>query len=216
MSVTMFVGPSAHSLPAELFTDAGVRRLPPAQRGDVARVAAGLTGPGNIAIVDGRFGDVLAVGHREIRDAVQNGWEVWGLCSMGALRAAEMTACGVRGFGTVYQYVRALEPPDDELALLHGPGPEYRPVTEALVDIAAMLSRLTADGDLTATQSFDVLDALGSTWFGQRSQAEVLRLIQQAGGRPTQATATSWRVADHRVKTSDLRRFLQERPWDRD
>ena len=105
-----------------------------------------------------------------------------------------------------------------QLVLVHGRAQAralVQPERKALVDIAAMLSRLTGDGDLTPTQTFDVLDALGSTWFGHRSQAEVLRRIHQAGGRPARPPATSWQVADHRVKTRDLRRFLEERPWDR-
>ncbi|WP_425300876.1 TfuA-like protein, partial [Nocardia wallacei] len=33
----------------------------------------------------------------EIREALEAGWSVWGLSSMGAIRAAEMRLLGMRG-----------------------------------------------------------------------------------------------------------------------
>ncbi len=71
--------------------------LPPVKRGDVEKLISERE-PGAMAIVDGLFQQCLSVGHAEIRSAVAAGWQVWGLSSMGAIRAYEMRNMGVRGY----------------------------------------------------------------------------------------------------------------------
>src|SRR5580765_2100861 len=66
---------------------------PPIQRGDLLTLPHGDTG--TLVIVYGLFQDCLAVSHAEIRDASNQGWIVWGLSSMGAIRAYEMRTMGI-------------------------------------------------------------------------------------------------------------------------
>src|SRR5438094_645965 len=90
--VFLFAGPTlarARAIRPELDLG-GVHELPPAQRGDVPRLVREHATPGVIAIVDGKFHQVLAVGHMEIRNAIAAGWTVWGMSSLGAIRAREM------------------------------------------------------------------------------------------------------------------------------
>src|SRR2546423_1317132 len=100
--LVLFVGPTMATSPRARALAKGCVVRRPVRRGDVARLVASRKKPGTMAIVDGVFHDSLAVGHAEIRDALARGWAVWGLSSMGAIRAREMSHVGMRGFGRVY------------------------------------------------------------------------------------------------------------------
>ncbi len=96
-----------------------------------------------MAIVDGQFLRCLSVGHAEIRLAIAKSWQVWGLSSMGAIRACEMKHLGMRGYGEVYQwYCRDECFRDDEVALMHRPNPPYDAVSEPLIHIRVWLQEL--------------------------------------------------------------------------
>lgn len=135
MKTLVYVGPT---LPAEqvrkLLPEATV--MPPAAVGDILR-AAKKRGIDRIAIIDGYFEGMAAVWHKEILVAIERGIEVWGAASMGALRAAELHAFGMRGVGTIYQwYKRGVITADDEVAVAHLPAEYgYRATSDALVNI---------------------------------------------------------------------------------
>ncbi len=78
--------------------------LPPVAQGDVYRVAQGR--PGAIGIIDGYFEGALSVWHKEILWAMAEGIHVFGSASMGALRAAELHAFGMRGVGPIFEAYR--------------------------------------------------------------------------------------------------------------
>src|SRR5579859_7788998 len=122
--VFLFVGPTmaASERARRLARRLRVRR--PIKRAEVERLASRRQRPGVLAIVDGLFHDTLSVGHAEIREAIRNGWQAWGLSSMGAIRAREMSSLGMHGFGQVYaRFEQEADFQDDEVALLHEPGP---------------------------------------------------------------------------------------------
>jgi hypothetical protein len=134
MKTLVYVGPT---LPAEqvrkLLPDATV--MPPAAVGDILR-ASRRRDVARIAIIDGYFERMAAVWHKEILIAIERGIEVWGAASMGALRAAELHAFGMRGVGTIYQwYKRGVITADDEVAVAHLPAEYgYRATSDALVN----------------------------------------------------------------------------------
>lgn len=214
--VYMFVGPTAHGLPGRLLNHADLRVLPPAERGTITGLIARTGhGPGSIVVVDGRFGDVMAVGHREILHALDAGWSVWGLGSLGAVRAAEMHGHGVRGFGEVFSHLRDTGAPDDEVAVLHGPEPEYLPLTEALVDLRSFLGHLADRDALSAVTAAMVLDELAALWFGDRTTSALIDLCRRVSGSDAAAAVTA-ALPDfrrHRMKTRDLATFLLEERW---
>lgn len=224
LPVYLFAGPTLHGLPAPVTgplagrggARSAITLLPPAERGSItALTGAAEHRPSTIVIVDGRYGDVLAVGHREILTALDAGWRVWGVASMGAIRAAELSEHGMRGFGAVYRHFRDQMPPDDEVAVLHGPGPDHRPLTEALVDLRAFLRHLAAAGVLACDQADQVARALGRRWFGDRTTAALVDLCTDIAG-PAAGHAIRARLGElpeHRVKTADLCTFLTEQPW---
>ncbi|MFB4309579.1 TfuA-like protein [Actinomadura sp. GTD37] len=190
--------------------------LPPVRRGDVAALIEGTNAePGDLVIVDGRFGDVLAVGHREILAALDAGWRVWGLASMGAIRAAELSSHGMRGFGVVYRRFADQMIPDDEVAVLHGPAPDYRPLSEAMIDLRSFLGHLAGRGILQPQQADEVAALLASRWFGERTTAVLVELCGQVAGphvMPGVREALQ-SLARHRVKSADLLGFFHAESW---
>ncbi|MFJ2087541.1 TfuA-like protein [Micromonospora chokoriensis] len=214
MTAYLFLGPTGHKVAAQFIHRAGLRVMPPAARGDVKDLVDSHR-PGAVLLVDGRFGDVLSVGHRELLHAVDQGWQVWGVASMGAIRAAELGLDGVHGYGQVYEHLRDTQAPDDEVALLHGPAPDYLPMSEALVDLRAVLGTLASDGALPLSAAQEVERHLANRWFGDRTMAALVALCEQVGGPgpAREAAALRSRLPELRVKTRDLINFLQERPW---
>lgn len=201
-TVHVFVGPTAYRYRHEL--PSFVRLHPPAERGDVALLLASEC-IATLAIVDGAFYDRLAVGHRELMAALEHGWEVWGLSSMGALRAVELANYGMRGFGEVF--ARALADPhfrDDELTLLHGPGPTYEPVTEALINLRALLEELVATNALTHLHVAELVASLECAWFGDRT----LRSIEKALASDLETYRALITARNWDVKASDFRAFM--------
>jgi hypothetical protein len=213
----MFAGPTlarARSISPELDLG-GVIVLPPVKRGDVTRIAQAPE-PGVLVIVDGYFHlENLSVGHLEMRLALKRGWEVWGLSSMGAIRAAEMHHMGVRGWGTVFERYR--DDPDfrdDEVALLHEPNPPYREGTEPLVHMRAFLDDLVARGTLAGDQATGVLEELMGMWFGDRSLPRLGELISARKPELADELNAQFRNFDRfRLKALDLLSFLERRPW---
>jgi hypothetical protein len=210
-----FVGPTYAGLHRSgLIERAGFERLPPARRGDVDDLGAEQAGI--IVLVDGRFNQALAVGHAEIRRALARGWQVWGLSSMGAIRAYEMRHLGMRGFGRVYEhFLDADDFQDDEVALVHASRPPYAPLSEPLVHIRYCLASMEHDGDISRGVAQAVVDELKAVWFAVRTlDAFVALLNRTAGATAAQCGASRVKEFDpFRVKTMDLVGFFEQRPW---
>jgi hypothetical protein len=216
-NVTVFAGPTLAAIERPraraLLRGIGVR--PPVKRRDIERLAARARGPGVIVIVDGVFHDTLAVGHVEIREALERGFEVWGLSSMGAIRAREMAGLGVRGYGRVFRcFSGESDFQDDEVALLHEPSPPWRAVSEPLVHLRAAASHLADVGVLDAGAAAAAVADLKSRWYGERTIAFAKRLFaRNVGAAPVDRELADFRR--FRWKTLDLEDFLAERPFER-
>ncbi|MBT2478883.1 TfuA domain-containing protein [Streptomyces sp. ISL-94] len=132
--VVVYAGPTLSAADVRaVLPEAEVR--PPAGRGDL------LADPwrrGDVAvIIDGYFRERRSVGHKEILQLLTEGVDVVGAASMGALRAAELGPCGMRGIGAVHaMYVSGEIDGDDEVGVLHGPAEMGYPAqTVALVNL---------------------------------------------------------------------------------
>ena len=111
----VFVGPSLCGI--EL--DRRMVNFGPALLGSVYLAAK--AGYKVIGLIDGIFGNVPSVWHKEILYAIDRGCVVYGSSSVGALRAAELHHYGMKGIGLCYRLYRTgLITDDDEVALLHG------------------------------------------------------------------------------------------------
>lgn len=213
--VVLFAGPSTHGIAAAVFAQAGVQVRPPVRRGDVPQLVASAARPGVLIVCDGVFQVAPAVGHAELCGALDAGWQVWGVSSIGAIRAHELRAEGMCGFGRVFaMFSRFDDFTDDELCLLHFPEAPWFPVSEALVNLRHALQVQGPALDIAAAGSQAVIDALRALWFGDRTHERIHTLLCSAGGcHPAQADALlSW-LAANRLKTLDLLQLLQMRPW---
>ena len=213
-----FVGPSLWGADVDAGLCRNIERRGPVRRGDIDALVAA-RGPGVIAIADGLFHRTLAVGHAEIRRALQNRWRVWGLSSIGAIRACEMQHLGMQGFGEVYRLFAARRSNyhDDEVALLHGDGYPYRPLSEPLVHIRLAFSALVDDSVIAATDQRRLLHRLKGMWYGHRTLSWLRRSVCEV--TPESAPAIdAWlnRFQRYRIKTDDAIAFLRQRPWTAD
>jgi len=214
-TVSLFVGPTAHGLAPRQLCRPWLRVLPPVRRGDIDRLIVRSGEPGIMVVCDGVFQSAPAVSHAELCAALDAGWQVWGVSSIGAIRAFELRHEGMHGFGHVYaMFQRHGDLADDEMCLLHYPEPPYFPVSEPLVNLRFAFARnrnLLAIDEHATTRT---LAALRELWFGDRT-LERMRAAMVENGAIAESKADAvlaWLVR-HRVKTLDLSRLLTQQPW---
>jgi hypothetical protein len=215
--LVMFAGPtlaaSAHA--RTLARPFHVR--PPVRRFDIAKLLGARVVPRVVVIVDGVFHDSLAVGHAEIRAALEQGVQVWGLSSMGAIRAREMAPLGMRGFGRVFaRFMEDGDFQDDEVALLHEGTAPYRGLTEPLIHLRAAVDHLVAARIVEAADAAEVVRELKSRWYGDRQLRGAIEMLgaRARGGE----AAVRAELGDFRrfcLKTADLEQFVEARAWER-
>ncbi|MDB5064144.1 MAG: hypothetical protein JWM18_578 [Chloroflexi bacterium] len=134
----VFVGPGLHGvdIPASLLP----ALRPPIRDGDLAALPGSDRGGWTIAIIDGEFGQSLAVTVSEIRQTLAAGNRVIGGSSMGALRAVECAPLGMVGVGWVYERYRDGDLfSDAEVALTYDPD-TFRPLTVPFVNLRWLAS----------------------------------------------------------------------------
>ena len=211
----VFAGPSTCGMAASLREDPTLDWRPPARRGDVQALLAQSAPPGVVVVCDGVFQVAPAVSHAELCAALDAGWQVWGVSSLGAIRAHELRAEGMRGFGHVYeQFARFDDFTDDEMCLIHVPDPPYFPVTEALVNVRHALAQRGREDGIDAAAAQALVDGLRALWFGDRTPARIRELLVAAiGVAPARADRFLAWLRQNRVKTQDLERLLARRPW---
>lgn len=216
-TVVLFVGPTLAASARAISLVRPFRLRPPVKRFDVTKLLRAQGEPGVLVIVDGVFHDTLAVGHAELRDALAGGWQVWGLSSMGAIRAREMASLGMRGFGRVFELFEGVgDFQDDEVALLHEPTRPYRAVTEPLVHLRVAIAHLVARDLVRERDARRVLDYLKSRWYGERTlRGTIEALAPHARGGAAALREELRDFGRFAIKTLDLERFLEERPWAR-
>jgi hypothetical protein len=187
MTMLVFVGPT---LSAEEIAAVGdFVCLPPVTQGDLYRAARRL--PRAIGIIDGYFSGAPSVWHKEILWAIAQGIPVFGSASMGALRAAELHAFGMRGVGRIFEAFRdGTLDDDDEVAVVHGPAEiGYVAACEPMVNIRSTLARAEAEG-IISVDSRRVLEAFGKRlFFPQRNWEALLSNDASRGVAQSELTA---------------------------
>jgi hypothetical protein len=170
--IAVFLGPSLPPEQARGILAADYH--PPARKGDIYRILA--TGVETIILVDGVFHNTPSIWPREILDALQEGIQVVGASSMGALRAAELHPFGMMGFGTIFDWYRdGTIDGDDEVAVWHRSAEEgFRPLSEALVNIRYTLRSAVADGRLSADRAQRLTDHAKQLYYPERSYGRLL------------------------------------------
>ena len=213
----LFAGPTLAASPRAHTLAKAFRVRPPVKRFDVEKLVETRGRPGVLVIVDGVFHDTLAVGHAELRDALRRGWQVWGLSSMGAIRAREMAPLGMRGFGRVYErFEESGDFQDDEVALLHEPTPPYRALTEPLVHLRAAIAHLVDACIVETEHAESVVRDLKSRWYGERTRRGTIDALgERARGGVRAVRGELGDFARFAWKTRDLEDFADGRVWER-
>ena len=135
--IVVFAGPSL-PMGARPHDERLVWRAP-AIAGDAYRVET--ERPAVVVLVDGMFDRWPAIRHKELIYLMATGVPVVGGASMGALRAAELSAFGMLGVGAIYcAYARGRLTGDGEVAVLHGPQDlGWAALTEPMVNVRATI-----------------------------------------------------------------------------
>ncbi len=181
MRAVVFCGPSLPAQARENFE--GIEYLPPVKQGDVYKAAQ--RNPAAIGIIDGYFDGMPAVWHKEILWAICQGIAVFGGASMGALRAAEMEAFGMRGVGRIFEEYRSgrLED-DDEVALVHGPAEiGYPALSEPMVNVRATLDRARGEKILSAEEADMVAARAKDIFYKDRNWEVILSELSFDGAK---------------------------------
>ncbi|WP_432142333.1 TfuA-like protein [Streptomyces sp. bgisy084] len=191
-TVTVFAGPSLR--PADLTR---LRRLadernqtldlrPPVRRHDLLALI-GTESPRKIVMLDGEFGQSLAVSVTEVRALLFAGQPLSGASSMGALRAVECRTIGMTGSGWVYeQYLNGSIESDGDVALLYDPE-DYTPVTVPLVNVRWLLAERVREKDLSCEEADTALEIARSLNFRARRHSVLVK--QWRRGLPGGAVA---------------------------
>ena len=218
MTAVVFTGPTLPAHEAVALLPAIV--LPPARQGDVWR-AVRAHRPTAIGLIDGVFRHEPAVWHREILWALGEGVTMFGAASMGALRAAELSAFGMVGIGRVFEAFRdgvwpgfgeAFED-DDEVAVTHAPEAiGAMALSDAMVDLRDTLLAAEAAGLLARPERDALAATLKARAFPDRSCAALLDAAQRQLGPARASVLREWlpsgRVARKRLDAIAMLRAL--------
>jgi YcaO-like protein with predicted kinase domain len=143
----VFAGGSLHE--SDRSSDGRIVFTAPTRQGDM--LTAVIEGFENILIIDGYFYSTSPCTTFEVMLALENGVNVFGASSTGALRAVELDRYGLQGCGTVYEYLKSRE-----IKPYHIVAQTYdendRPLTTPLVEIIYFLARALADGIIDDTE----------------------------------------------------------------
>lgn len=179
MNLHIYAEPSIPpSFDRRILSARGAKLHPPVKRFDVENLVARSENPGILIIIDGFFHMSCSVALSEIRSAIQQGWQVWGGGSMGALRAVECEAIGMIGIGRVFRWFRFFRvEDDDEVAqTLH---PETgAPLSEAMVDLRYIVQRLHRENIVDVKVAKAILFALKEEYYPYRSFSLLFSLLQ--------------------------------------
>lgn len=168
----LFAGPSLHG---QQFDATGLSLRPPARQGDLHRAVR--DGAEAIGLIDGVFGFVPSVWHKEILFALHQGVRVLGGASLGALRAAECESFGMEPVGEIARaYADGVRDEDADVCLAHCPVElDFQPLSEPLVDVEASVARLLDLECLTDKQAWAWLEAARDIYFADRTVEAMLQ-----------------------------------------
>ncbi|MBL8593428.1 MAG: TfuA-like protein [Devosia sp.] len=194
----LFAGPS---LSGQAYDRRGLDVRPPARKGDLYRAV--LDGADAIGLVDGVFGFVPSVWHKEILFALKQGIPVLGAASIGALRAAECAPYGMVPVGPIAQsYASGARSEDADVCLAHAPAElDFMPLSEPLVDAEATIAAM----DVTPTEALALRLAANAIYFADRT---VDAIVAAAGLDPS--FADRYRAARVRAKTADALLLVEQ------
>lgn len=210
--IHLFAGPTLYGLPKHVRSDPNIIGHLPVKRRDIESLVVN-NSPGIIVIVDGIFHTHPAVGHSEIMAAMACGWELWGLSSLGAIRAVEMERYGMKGYGKVYAAFRDDGLSDDEVTLIHQVEEPFFPLSEPLIHIRQFVAHAIASGDIAEQDGVALISRMKKMWYADRTLQKLRNLMLQMGMNQEYVDRQIVDFDRFRIKRLDLIEFLKEAPW---
>ncbi|MFF0092641.1 TfuA-like protein [Streptomyces canus] len=177
--IHVFTGPTLSPNDAAL-DDPALRALPPIRHGDLfdPQIRPGDT----VVIIDGVYHHSPAIRHKEIIWALARGVRVIGAASIGALRAAELTECGMLGVGSVwYSYASGQLDGDDEVAVAQSTNGDLRSCTWPLVRVRRVVRAATVLGLADPVQADRLVGALADVYYAHRTLDAVMHFASREG-----------------------------------
>jgi hypothetical protein len=202
----VFVGPSL----SRTDCDTRITRFGPAQLGSVYLAAK--SGYQIIGLVDGIFGNVPSVWHKEVLFALDQGCVVAGSSSIGALRAAELDVFGMRGIGLCYRLYKAgVLTDDDEVAVLHADASMgYARLSEPMINVRCTLRKLRRRGLLNPDQETEAVTRFKALHFSERTFAAFKQTALSAfGEREGNRIQALFHTHYRDIKMQDARRLVE-------
>jgi hypothetical protein len=205
MPPVVFLGPSAPASEIlSILPDALIR--PPARRGDL--YAYRILRHEFFLVLDGAFGNILAISPREVVDVVKDGAVVVGASSMGALRAADCFPAGVHGVGVIFRLFKdRVISSEDEVAVLFREDTPFPALTEPLINMRIALRRATRKGLVGPSEAEKIISAAQSVHFTLRTwprvcqvagcqlSSEILTFLREIDTKRADAVQAAKRVA---------------------
>lgn len=168
MSIIVFAGPTITHHDAKQWLPNALY-LPPARSGDILRAMR--LSPTHIALIDGYFEHTNAVLHKEILYALEQGIQVYGASSLGALRAAELSEFGMIGVGAIATaYANGLTDDAAVTVLHHSEQANYSMQTVPLVTILATLQLLIAQHIIKPSTANIIEQAAAALFYQERTR----------------------------------------------
>jgi len=200
--IVVFLGPTLSHEHAREWLDA--HYAPPAEQGHVFDFVQRMH-PRAIVLIDGAFVSVPSVRHKEILWALHQGIQVFGASSLGALRAAELAGCGMRGFGLIYRWFRATPlAGDDEVAVAMAPSElGAGALGNSLIDMRIAFNRAVRAGIISTDFRNRLVGLARSTHFLERSYAHVLALAECSPWASSVPVLETW-LREHAVSQKRL------------
>jgi hypothetical protein len=178
--IVVFLGPTLSVAVARQHLDA--MYLTPAGNGDIVKAVIDHA-PSVIALIDGVFAQSPAVRHKEILWAMSRGVRVYGASSMGAVRAAELAAYGMCGYGMVFRWYRRTPLADDaDVAVAMAPAQLGSfPLGDALIDIRLTLKRAVLDHIIERQLQVTLEQLARSIHYTERSFKKLISIAVEHG-----------------------------------
>ncbi len=201
--ICVFVGPTRlNAVPDQ------VDLLAPAALGSVFRAVE--AGYRRICLIDGYFGNVPSVWHKEILFALKCGASVYGSSSMGALRAAELHPYGMIGFGWIYRlFRRGVLQDEDEVCVLHAvPELNFDALSEAMVNIRYSLRKMRACRHISRESEIRIVSRLKELHFSERNLPTIRNAFDDEFGAQGAAKFELYERARVDIKSRDAELML--------
>ncbi|HTK06058.1 MAG TPA: TfuA-like protein [Ktedonobacteraceae bacterium] len=145
-------------------------------RGDIQELLA--HPPRIIGIIDGVFAQNLSISTKEILQILEKDVTVLGASSMGALRAAELHAFGMKGIGKVFAlYASGRVDADDEVALIHDE--DGRQLSEPMVNIRFALQEVRVANMISLEEKRYLLRVAKMLYFPERTYRRIYTIARQ-------------------------------------